>query len=452
MAIRPVITFNSGSGSDTAASGAGPGTALSGANAALASSTTVTLAVDAPDLSGVATDGSACMWVDSSSGRQFSRITATNNIAKTVTVATTYGVTESGRNWGIGGKRATLDDADSRALWADAQGGWAVELEDDQTITSALAPTVGGDSTDGAIEVRSNTALTKRTITNSANAAVFEMASANNQRWRFEDIYFANSNGTKTAAWGVHLNQASAGAPISFVRCGCTSTNKLQSFLKRTSGVHTGTLFHCQVDGCNSHGIDIGLNSATSFVGGSYSSNGGHGILFDAGVFVAVIGALITSNTTDGIILTGTWTQSTKLILGNTINGNTDGIDLSASATTANQLILANNIISNNTTGIRGQATIQDFGCAFNDYNNFFGNTTARTNWSAGANDTTLDPQFTNSAGGDFSVGANMAAIGYPIGGSILLGLATYTYTDMGAAQRQCVASSGGSAVAIFGG
>src|SRR3954470_959504 len=100
----PTIAINSGTGSDTAASGAGPATALSGTGAATAASTTVTLLTDNPDLSGVATDGSAVIWVGSSSGRQFAKITGVNNTAgvKTVTVSDAFANTESGKNWGIG--------------------------------------------------------------------------------------------------------------------------------------------------------------------------------------------------------------------------------------------------------------------------------------------------------------------------------------------------------------
>src|SRR5882762_753979 len=105
----PTVAINS-SGSDTAASGAGPVISLFGTAAATAASTIVTLLVDNPDLSGVATDGSAIIWIGSSSGRQFSKITAVDNTVgvKTVTVAVAFANTESGKSWGIGGKRLTL--------------------------------------------------------------------------------------------------------------------------------------------------------------------------------------------------------------------------------------------------------------------------------------------------------------------------------------------------------
>ncbi len=49
------------------------------------------------------------------------------------------------------------------------------------------------------------------------------------------------------------------------------------------------------------------------------------------------------------------------------------------------------------------------------DYNDFYGNTSgARSNLVAGAHDLALDPQFTNASGGDFTIGTNLAAQGFP--------------------------------------
>ncbi len=137
----PVVKINSSGSSDTAASGAGPATALFGTAAATAASTVVTLLVDNPDLSGVATDGSAAIWIGSSSGRRWSRITAVNNTAgvKTVTVATAFANTESGKNWGIGGKRATL--AGSAQLFKDFESGWVIDPQSGETFTADIVVT-----------------------------------------------------------------------------------------------------------------------------------------------------------------------------------------------------------------------------------------------------------------------------------------------------------------------
>lgn len=136
---NPTATLNNVTGTDTAASGAGPSTALSGTGAATAANTTVNLSVDNPNLSGVAVDGSALMWVKSSSGRQFSKISAVDNVLKTVTVASAYANTESGRTWGIGGKRKDLSNADTQRLFVDGGDDWRVALEDTGTLYSLTA-------------------------------------------------------------------------------------------------------------------------------------------------------------------------------------------------------------------------------------------------------------------------------------------------------------------------
>src|SRR5678815_4211503 len=248
----PTILFNSGTGSDTAASGAGPATALTGTGASTtASSGTVSLLTDNPDLSGVAVDGSAVLWVKSSSGLQYSKITAVDNTAgvKTVTCATVYANTESGRTWGIGGKRATLDHADSRILLqADVKAGWIIQLEDDQSLASTLTPTSGGAQGTGWITLRGDSATTRRTITNSANSATFTFSSTSAILWRFENVNFANSNGTKTSANAFNFSAAVTNS-FSWVNCSTDGTNKQLRFINRSAS----SILRLALIGCDIH-------------------------------------------------------------------------------------------------------------------------------------------------------------------------------------------------------
>ncbi len=92
--------------------------------------------MDSPDLSGVATDGSAAIWIGSSSGRRWSKITGKDNTLKTVTVEDAYANTEAGKNWGIGGKRLSLDG--STQLGLDVHPGWTIDIQTDQTTTAAF--------------------------------------------------------------------------------------------------------------------------------------------------------------------------------------------------------------------------------------------------------------------------------------------------------------------------
>ncbi len=134
----PTIAINSGTGSDTLSSGAGPSTALNGSLAATHTNTTVNI-TDAVNLGGVAVDGSAVLWVSSSSGKQWAKITniTGSSGAWVVTVSDAYANTESTRNWAIGGKRATL--AGSIQLGLDCKGGWIIDVQDNQTLTANFA-------------------------------------------------------------------------------------------------------------------------------------------------------------------------------------------------------------------------------------------------------------------------------------------------------------------------
>src|SRR5207247_2215113 len=54
-------------------------------------------------------------------------------------------------------------------------------------------------------------------------------------------------------------------------------------------------------------------------------------------------------------------------------------------------------------------------------------------------NEKTVDPTYTNTGGNNYSVGMNLKAKGYPVGGSGYVGTysSTYNYEEPGAAQRQ---------------
>lgn len=143
MAVEQFFIIVNSSGSDTAASGCGPATAVSGTGASVTSgSTSVDVSADSPDLSSVVADD--LLWVDTTSGRQWGRIASVDNVAKTVTLTTnnTYTVTETGRNWGIGGKRATLMGCDNFMLhrrnssYVGDMAYYGISIEDNQTITS----------------------------------------------------------------------------------------------------------------------------------------------------------------------------------------------------------------------------------------------------------------------------------------------------------------------------
>jgi len=145
MAVDTFSVVVHSGGSNTAASGCGPATAVSGTGASITNgATTVNLSADNPDLSAVV--ASDLLWVQSSTGRQWTRIVSVDNSTKIVTIGPNnlYGATESGRLWGIGGKRATLQQLDNffvhrnTASYVGDMTNYGVIIEDDQTVTSRL--------------------------------------------------------------------------------------------------------------------------------------------------------------------------------------------------------------------------------------------------------------------------------------------------------------------------
>lgn len=132
--LGPVV-FNADEGSDTQASGLGPDPAVYGSGASITSGSA---SVTGIDTTGVL--AGHLMWVQASSGRQFSVIQSVVSSTE-VLCDTTFAVTETGRTWAIGGKRATLEDASSRNMLnedLDTPLVFKVKLETDQDINSPL--------------------------------------------------------------------------------------------------------------------------------------------------------------------------------------------------------------------------------------------------------------------------------------------------------------------------
>lgn len=436
----PVILFNS-TGSDTAASGAGPGTALTGSGAALSASTSIDLSADSPDLSGVATDGSHVLYVNSSSGRQYFKITNTNNTTKIVTVANAATPTESGRAWAIGGKLAAPTATHASKLFsADLLPGWICEFEDDQTISTAVTCSVSGDTTTGPIIVRGKSGA-RRVLTQSGNVANFDGNNFN--YWRFENLKLQCTNATRNAAYGINWR----GNGITIKNCVLgDATNKLTAGLRRQGGSLLARIIDTEILYCNAGGlIDASAaNSSYQIIGCSIHDNTTFGV--QVGPNTVVQDCVIYANTTDGIVFSAA--PNNTLICRNTINGNSgDGIDTS---TAVGYLlsIHSNNLTANGNYGIRA-ASGQNL-LAFADYNNFGTGATANTsgsvlNLNAGAADLAVDPSYTNSGTGDFSAGTSIKAKGFPdstryIGANVS---GTIDYVDVGI-QRQESGSGGG--------
>ena len=204
-----------------------------------------------------------------------------------------------------------------------------------------------------------------------------------------------------------------------------------------------GIKINCEADNNTGSGFGAAASTSRGLIGCYAHDNSGVGITFVANNEAAIF-SISEANSSHGISLS----TSTNMVFGCTINGNTgastDG--LTSSGITPAGSSSYNNIISNNG---RYGANTTDGDSATANYNNYYGNgTSARNNFPTGPNDIALDPGFTNAANGDFSVGTNMKAVGFP---GIFPSGASTGYLDIGAVQRQEPSSGGGESVYSFG-
>lgn len=377
----PTVAINS-SGSNTAASGAGPATALSGTGAATAASTVVTLLVDNPDLSGVATDGSAVIYVGSSSGRQFAKITGVNNTAgvKTVTVANAFANTESGKNWGIGGKRLTL--AGSTQLFKDMLAGWTIDVQTGpQTLTATMVWNVAG--TAGSEMVLTSTAVTPPVITTATNSVVL-FDTTNLTFAKIKNLAFTTTAGTKKQAFSPLSNGCSQ---ITWENCTFDGfTIAIEGDNQVNWHIQFATLKNCEIKNCTSDGLRVASNLLVESC--NIHDNAGNGLQFPSGSrsgAITIIDSTITSNGGKGINDIG-WTGTNLgwTFCNNTVRNNTGiGFDMEG---TGFLVLHTNNVYwGNGTNDVKfaaGQNTIMTT-------HNAYG-TAGQSGLGAGTSDVTL--------------------------------------------------------------
>jgi hypothetical protein len=446
----PIIVVNSTGGSDTAASGAGPGdgttagSALTG-TAGSTSSDGLTVTLDgSPDLSAVATDGSHVIFVnDSTAGhRNFSKITAADNTAKTVAVADAFTASLTGKSWAIGGKRASFASASSWRLLdnnntlGDAMPGWIVEFASGhaETVASGAGPLGdgvirfrrAGDTTSGPIVLRGKPGFATRpilTFGNNSNAIHF-----NSSYTQAAGLELKNSNATKTASVALLFSTG--------LTCSATDIKIGDSANKFWKGAMLSgasmMLRDLEIGYTASHGIDTG--------GGTYirirnawihnCTGTGVNIPFDPTTFS--IKDSIVANNAAGLVVAGLANSLARRIEveANVFDSNTGAaVDIQSANDGINGLSIANNVLSNNSHGVKFSAAgatdallaAEMVLVSSNDtYNNsaaaYLGATGsyAYNNCPWASNDPGLDPQFANSAGGNYAVGTNLKAKGYP--------------------------------------
>ena len=453
----PIIIVDSATGSDTAASGAGPGdgttsgSALTGSSAST-SSNGLTVTLDgSPDLSGVATDGSHVIYLaDTTAGaRNFGKITAKDNSAKTVTVSDAFGLSLSGKSWAIGGKRQKIGSTTSAKLFdnnsaaGDAMAGWIIELQSGHSeATNQIICRRSGNTTSGPVTVRGQANYT--TMPKLTGSSIFRQL--NSTYLVIERLHFEC-----TASGGYAIQGSSQ--YLSVIDCKFTRTSTF-TWLQCIAASSGTSIRGCEISYATT-GIsgNDGLNVTNNYIhhnttGISTASSYAQYIAFN----------ILYANSGDGI---NSGQSSNELrsikIVHNTIDANGgDGIEFTASVgDSLINLVVMNNILSNNGGyGLNfSNASMTDTYMQVyrplisgnNTYNNTSGaykNNTAvysYNNCPWADSDSGANPSYTNASGGNFGVGAGLKATGFPVGGLNFVGgtSATYSYIDPGASQRQ---------------
>jgi len=454
---RGPIVFNNGvTGSDTAASGLGPATAVTGTAAAHTggvASTTITL-TNSPDLSGL-TAGDMLFLATSSTTRRFSVISAWDNTAKTVTVDDSFTIASgSAVNYAIGGKRQTLDHADSRRLGTDLKGYVTIEIEytgTNYTLTSTqwiVSASTGGNS---VAVVRIKGTGGRPVIEQQANIACFSGHISGFGRLTLENLWLINTAGTKTLAFGMGWGDGTTLTAINCVFGSLTTGSRLWSAYMRTSGSEQPliTLIDCAIinaagPAACGYNVNHYLQMSGCFIRGGASYGIAHG---DPAQSLYVQDSIITGCANHGIAV---WGAYETVIRRCTIHGcGGSGIVLNVANSPANGptwglIIESCNITDNSGYGVLAK-TDQDKVKGLVDYNNF-GHAASGTanssgpysNITMGDHDLTVDPQYADADNFDFSVGPNVTNKGY-LAALTAIGADqsnTIHYQDIGAARH----------------
>lgn len=431
MAIE--IRFNSSTGSDTTASGSAGAITANGTNASFSGSV-VTLD-GSPNLSSFSASADV-LWMQTSTGRQFFDLSSADNTAKTVTCVNAPSGTSTGRTWGIGGKRATFNNTQSRNVFTDAKTNWTISTETDQSISSVI--TVGVASQTFKIIGSGAT----RVITQSADAGCFNFNTTGTVI--VEDLQFKNSNGSKTDA--IALRRVTGTGVSSVVARRCIfgdATNPLGwGMYNLAAGSTIAIEFEatdCDFNNCVTAGIQTDATSGANVIRMGYCTFRENGT--DIGIYqpsdtLAVTNCL-SYDSVYGIYSEGQRTYVLNSTWHGTTAGDSSGIWLVHATPIAD-------IVNNQITG-HGAYGLQIDGSNLarlnQDYNNYGSGGTANgsgaSNITIGSNSLQVDPGYANAAGGDFSIGKNTRRKAFPLPSRYIGQSSTRTYTDIGVAQRR---------------
>jgi hypothetical protein len=190
-------------------------------------------------------------------------------------------------------------------------------------------------------------------------------------------------------------------------------------------------------DAGSNFGIAVNMDTSGSILFGNYIHDSATCVSISSGSAV-LINNIIANCSTVGA-KTSTNAKDIQYFIGNTFFGGdhatADAVDL----TTVDFVFFYNNIFAN-----WNYAILNPGDYLVSDYNDFWSNDTDGI--TLGPHDLTLDPGFSNTSTGDFRIGVNLKAKGFPNGVALSGTAATSLgYTDMGALQRVEPSGGGGA-------
>ena len=397
MTVATII-YDATGGSDTAASGSGPATAITGASATNGAGNVVNL--DGAPLLSFASN--SVLWVNSAAGnRHLSRITAVNDIAKTVTTEDllTLG---AGVSWAVGGKRKTLEADTTRRDFLDGKAGWTYSLEaGTYTLTGAPVLPAVGDTTSGELAIVAASGAAP-VISWTGDHAGLTVVSGTHLR--LAGLTLSNTTSVDLNTIGVRL--ASGTIYVEIADCTIrTAGNCINSTV-----TVIGSIRGCDLKSTHGEGIDLDGASSVSILNNSIHECGlvravageGVGIKLDLSTGTCgcvVIGNIIRDNYASGITLKSSSPLVMAAVLNNVIHDNgADGIYLTGALAATYRAMLVNNLITNNGGyGINVNSTSGGDMAVWNDNNGFRGNANGEVlNVTKGAASLTLaaDPYY----------------------------------------------------------
>lgn len=447
----PTVTYNNITGSASAASGAGPATALTGTAASYALQV-ITLD-GSPDLSGVDTTGLHVIYLQTTTGVRFFKITAVDDSADTVTVTGIVGGTATGLAWAIGGKRnSPFDTDDDGSTTSGLAAGWTVDIEYTGSTYSGTGLTwqKDGNTTDGPITYTSSSS-TRPTLQSDSGANVDTINLDSADHIVISNLKVHNARGFGTGVSCVYSNHSGNASNLVIDNNEFSVGNCTTGVMIRTGRAPSD----CRISNNHFNGAGSTATTIAAVDWGSAAGNDAiHSTLIFGNFFDRLTGNGISLKRNLSIVIAGnifdgcanaialdveSRSEAAKIIANTFYNPTADGISIAAGN---NQLGLSilNNIFSG--AGAYAVHSESEFPKIYSDGNCYYNSTSGvspagATGIVLGPNDITTDPGMTDPANQDFTLTTSASAKGAGVPGSWQGLTGNDGSPDIGAIQRE---------------